>query len=219
VHDLLIIVPSRERPHNAVRFLTALEAAGGGADVVFGVDWDDPTRDQYPPPVFPDRRRGMNGTLNHIAVANADHYRYLGFAGDDHRVRTPGAARTICDTLDRLGTGVCYGNDLIHGQGLPTAVFMTADIVRTLGYMAPPILKHLCMDDSWLALGQALDAIEYLPDVIIEHMHPLVGKAPSDVGYQRVNAAEIAEHDRAEFERWRRDDLPAAVEKIRAARG
>lgn len=164
-------------------------------------------------------RVGMCGTLNQIATDHASDYFAIGFLGDDHRVRSMGWDRAVISTLMSMGSGVCYGNDLIHGEALPTAVFVTSDIIEALGYMAPPALRHLYLDNAWKALGEALDAITYLPDVVIEHVHPIAGKAAWDEGYIRVNDADTQEHDRVEFERWAEHDLPDAVERIRATRG
>ena len=57
--------------------------------------------------------------------------------------------------------------------------------------MVPPGMIHLYFDNFWLDFGRAMGKITYLPDVIIEHMHPAVGKAVLDAGYQEVNAPEM----------------------------
>lgn len=111
----------------------------------------------------------------------------IGFAGDDHAPRTPGWTERIRTELNQLGTGIVYGNDLFQGPNLPTAVFMTADIVGALGYMAPPCLRHMFADNYWKDLGDGVRRIRYLPDVVIEHLHPHAGgKAPEDDRYRAV---------------------------------
>lgn len=221
--DLLVIVPSRGRPQNIVRLHRAWRDTDATADLIVALDVDDPEVADYPytPPwqfdVALPSTPGMTAALNRVAVKEAYRYAAVGFMGDDHVPRTPRWDEAVLTALAELGTGIVYGNDLFQRENLPTAVFLTADIVQKLGYMAPPAQHHLYLDDAWLALGRALGAIRYLPEVVIEHMHPSAGgKAPMDEHYARVNAPEMYDHDRVEFERWREHELPLAVEKIRS---
>ena len=145
----------------------------------------------------------------------------VAFMGDDHRPRTKGWDTDYLDALDDLGTGMVYGDDLFQGEKLPTQIAMTVDIVRAVGWMAPPALRHLYVDSSWLALGKAADCIRYLPDVVVEHVHPAHPDGPKqawDEGYKRVNSQAMYRRDGFNFERLRRTELPAAAEKIRRLR-
>lgn len=220
MNDLLVIVPSRGRPQNLIELVRAWMETEATAHLLFGLDDDDSTTgDVQAGPIWSVRgpRLGMGGTLNALAVAYAPDYRYVGFMGDDHRPRTPGWDRTIVRGLDDRADGIGYGDDLVHGEALPTAAVVSSSIVRRLGYIAPPRLKHLYLDNFWLTLGTALGSLRYFPDVVIEHVHPIAGKAEWDEGYRRVNAGDIAEHDRAEFKRWKAEDLTRDVEKIRGS--
>jgi hypothetical protein len=162
----------------------------------------------------------MCGTLNQLAVEAAaqEGVRYIGFMGDDHLPRTASWDGTICEALDELGSaGIVYGNDLFQGPNLPTAVFMHAEIVRTLGYMAPPCLRHMFLDNFWLELGRSAGTIRYLPDVIIEHMHPEAGKAPEDDNYGRVRG--LMGEDGEAYAAYKADGrFDADVAKIKALR-
>jgi hypothetical protein len=223
--NLVVIVPSRGRPRNIAALADAWTDTKAAADVIVAVDDDDPTRGDYLDVVATHPRFDivigprlrMAGTLNKVAVSHAPLYDAVGFMGDDHRPRTPDWDDRVTTELDRLGTGLVYGDDLIQGANLPTAVFMTADIIRTLGWMAPPGLVHLFLDNSWLTLGRALGAISYLHDVVIEHCHPIAGKAAHDDGYAEANAADVWAHDQAVFEQWRDEQLAVDVAQIRTA--
>lgn len=218
--SLLVIVPSRGRPQNIDRLNEAWAetgAATSGTQLLVGLDDDDPTASQYHGWCEIGPRERMAGTLNRLAVKYAPMYDHIGFMGDDHYPRTPGWDRAISRALDELGTGIVYGNDLLQGKNLPTAVFMSADIIRATGWMALPGARHLFLDNTWLTLGRALDAITYLPDVVIEHLHPVAGKASSDDGYVANNDTETWAHDESVYQRWVDEGLARDVAKIRAA--
>lgn len=224
---MITIVPTRGRPGNAAELIDAWNDTGTKNLLLFAIDDDE--LDKYEPvlklrvtPIISyvvAPRIKMGPTLNKWAVELTewdDTIEYVGFMGDDHRPRTPGWDQMIIDELDELGTGIVYGNDLIWGEGLPTAVFMTADIIRALGYMHPPELIHLYLDNFWLDFGTALGKITYLDNVVIEHMHPSVGKSFEDPGYQEVNAPEMYDHDRQALERYKDTQMEADLEKVRA---
>jgi hypothetical protein len=225
--DLVVIVPSRGRPEAARALATAFaDTCTADTQLVLALDADDTTLDQYPagPTQFVGETKSMVEALNGAAAAYADALFgmtppfALGFMGDDHRPRTRGWDTTYLDTLSAVGTGIVYGNDLLQGRNLPTQCAMTADIVRALGYMAPPALRHMYVDNFWLELGRAADCIRYLPDVIVEHRHPVAGKAEWDEGYRRVNDVAVYSQDEATFRDFLREQMPAAAEKVLALR-
>lgn len=222
---IAVLVPSRGRPHNIVELMQAWRDTEATAGLVVAVDDDDPTLPGYQAlapslttlspgsQLIVGPRRRLGGTLNELAPILAWDAEAVGFLGDDHRPRTVGWQTTVGRALKR--TGIVYGNDLIHGENLPTAAFLTSDIIRTLGWMCPPGLIHLEIDSAWLALGRSLGRITYLPDVVIEHMHPIADKARWDAGYREANSGEVQEHDRAVFERWVSTQLASDVERLR----
>jgi len=219
--DLVVIVPTRGRPHAARELAqTFKQTCTGDTELVFAVDDNDPTREQYEAvgAVMALPSRTMNQALNMAAahVAKQDDVLAIGFMGDDHRPRTVAWDQAYIDVLREFGTGIVYGNDLLQGEKLPTQVAMTANIVRTLGFYAPPDQKHLYLDNFWLDLGRAAGCLCYLPDVIVEHVHPFAHKAEMDEGYVRVNAPEMYDHDRVAYEKYRRERFADDVAKVRA---
>ena len=216
--ELCVIVPTRGRRAEALRLIEAWGATRAVAQLVLGVDEDDIAT--YPLDIFGAvarehdidlrieqlPRTSMCGTLNALAVQAAGDYRFVGFMGDDHVPRTPFWDQRIARTLIRP-CAVTYGNDLFQGPNLPTQVFMDARIVNTLGYMAPPTLKHLFLDNAWKTWGEYLDSLVYLPDVVIEHLHPQAGKADWDEGHKRVNGSEMWDHDRDAWGRYNEEGL------------
>lgn len=225
--DLVVIVPSRGRPQAAAELADTFDNVGATARLVFAVDEDDPTGpgylaalDEYAATTvhYGPAPSTMVKALNLVAGQYANEAFAIGFMGDDHRPRTRCFDQLYVDELRALGTGIVYGNDMLQGENIPTQVAMTSDIVRALGFMAPPSLVHLAVDNWWKDLGVGAECLSYLPGVVVEHMHPIAGKADWDAGHIRVNAQSMYERDLTEYARLQRAELPAAIEKVRALR-
>lgn len=221
-----VLVPSRGRPDNVSRLLDAFEATCGGLpfvedvpDVHIIVDEDDPTKQAYfnvidfhsYPSVYswiaPKGPRGIVHPLNYASDEVFDPFwdfnpDILGFMGDDHIPRTKDWDHTLRLAFKELKSGIIYGNDLLMGEKLPTAAFLTRDIVQTLGFMAPRVLGHLYVDNFWMDLGNAIGRLKYLPDVVIEHLHPGAGKSEWDDTYEVANHA-VGSQDQASYEYYK----------------
>lgn len=224
--DLIVIVPARDRPDAMVELADNFrETCTQGTHLVFALDDDSPTVDQYEQcrpsnvELFVSGSRTMVQALNHAAFHYRDDAFAIGFMGDDHRPRTAGWDYYYCDALRDLGTGIVYGDDLLQGARIPTQCAMTADIVRMLGYMAPPALTHLFVDNFWRDLGTAAGCLAYLPNVVVEHMHPVAGKADWDEGHVRVNQRSMYARDEQAYRRYLTESMAAAVGGLQALRG
>lgn len=195
--DLTVVVPSRGRPQAAAELAQAFaDTCTANTRLVFALDEDDEYLDAYANTGaiefnISTAPSTMVKALNEVAVRFAGVTYAIGFMGDDHRPRTKGWDARYVDELFAMGTGIVYGNDLLQGRRIPTQVAMTSNIVQTLGYMAPPAFTHLFVDNYWKQLGHGAHCLRYLPDVIIEHMHPAAGKAFWDEGHRRVNTPDM----------------------------
>lgn len=231
--ELVVIVPTRSRPEAVSRVVDAWEATGAGdegAELLFVVDTDDPQcaeyrrqlagRPAWVGAVYEPMWRPLVPKLNRAAISLAlgRCAPMLGFAGDDHLPRTPGWVGRYLGELYRLGTGVVYCDDGYQHENIPTQWAMTADIVRGLGRMVPGGVDHLYCDNIVRDLAKTAGCLSYLPDVLIEHMHPVAGKAPSDEQYDRVNGAEQYRRDRAAYRWWKSRDLADDAGQIIAIR-
>jgi hypothetical protein len=229
--DLVVIVPSRGRPDAALELARVFgETCAADTKLLFAIDADDPRLNEYSPLIrngFVDLAINASTTmveaLNRTAVAFANPGGEpapfaIGFLGDDHRPRTQGWDRLYVEALRELGTGIVYGNDLLQGERIPTQVAMTSDIVRALGFMAPPTLTHLYVDNFWRDLGEAAGCLRYLPDVVVEHMHPVAGKADWDEGHVRVNQPSMYQRDAEAYGRYVTENFAADLAKVQALR-
>ncbi len=220
---VVVLCPTRGRPQAAretAEAFLATVARPASTKLRFVVDDDDPDLPAYKDAVgesliWVAQAPGcMNAALNQAAVALAPEFDILGFIGDDHRFRSQSWDVVVEAALAE--PGFAYGDDLFQRERLATQVFISSPIVQALGWMAPPRQKHLYLDDAWMMLGRATSLV-YMPEVIIEHMHPLAGKGEWDDGYRRVNAQSVYDADWVAYEGWKQFELEGDVEKIRAA--
>lgn len=224
---LLTIVPTRNRVKNALELLDVFYkmSAEDSSGLLFVVGTEDPKYDEYKNKIpwnhflsFPER--GMVKALNYaVSCGYAEKYEALGFMGDDHRPRTYGWDSAYLGNLRELGYGYVYGNDLLMGERIPTQVAISSSIVKSLGFFGPPGFTHLNVDLTWKDMGEALGKLRYLPDVVVEHMHPAAEKAPEDTGYKWANSAFMVKQDGIEYERWKREDFRDQVHQVVLAHG
>lgn len=235
----MYIVPSRGRPDNIADLILSWKntvSLASATRLLIVVDEDDPALPEYKkvfleksgmcnfdwisndfPETPPHARLGE--ILNHTAqlALRTSEITILGFMGDDHRPRTRNwdlrIFEAIDDLEDRTGEGIVYGNDLIQGENLPTSVAMSIEIVRALGFMVPPGLRHMYLDNFWRDLGRDSDCLKYLPDVVIEHLHPIAKKAAWDAGYTSVGVHMGPDSDT--YQEYLKTRYQADLEKVR----
>lgn len=232
--DLVVIVPSRQRPHTVAELAEAFAVTcDTDTRLIVAVDADDPTVGDYRRAADElTTRAGLVGVLiqptsSMVEALNAAASvvvhsavpapRALAFMGDDHRPRTAGWDVAYLTALGAL-PGIVYGNDRLQGARLPTQFALSADVVRRLGHMAPPALTHLYVDNYWRDIGRAAGCITYLPDVVVEHVHPLAGTAEWDEGYQRVNDRAMYRRDEAAYRAYMAEHRDRDVLALRTVR-
>jgi hypothetical protein len=228
--DLALLVPSRGRPRNIRRLVAVMrETCVADTSLTVGVDADDPALDEYladwrHAPTFPYElviRDGLHKVvawINELASLERS-APFLGHVNDDNLPRTTGWDSEVIASLRRQGTGFCFGNDLHPGRlagSLACHIFMTRNIADALGYMACPWVQHMYVDDAWTAWGHAT-SIEFLPDVVIEHLHWTAEKAERDESYDSSHA--LMDADRVRYEQYcNSGELARDIRRIEALR-
>ena len=215
---MIVMCPTRGRPGRASEMVASLRATAvlASTRAVLAVDADDPS--DYSgagAETLAVAGGSFPRAANEAARALWDADPILGCVGDDFLFRTPGWDALVADAL--ATPGVAYGDDLLMGRALPTAVFMSSAIPRALGWYALPTLRHLCADDAWRSVGEGIGALRYLPGVVIEHMHPVAGKAPVDATYERGGMGDCHAADHAALDAWRAGPMRADVARVMAA--
>jgi len=240
--ELIVVVPTRSRPHNVAPVVEAWRQTGAfadGAEIVFVIDNDDPAIEAYGTALgevdagpSPGRQPvswiaaaawaplvpKLDTAANYLRVTQRPYA--LGFMGDDHRPRTPGWVAEYLGELRAAGTGIVSCPDGYRPDDLPTQWAMTADIIEALGgRMVPAPVEHLYCDDAIRDLAVAADCYRFRLDLLVDHLNPYAGKrAPLDEQYARVNAPEQFARDRPVYRRWKRDVLPGQAALISTIR-
>jgi hypothetical protein len=223
---VILVIPSRGRPTRALETATSARLHATDSDsleIVIVIDDTDPELQWYRD-TFTQKRRTwlwvLEGRHRYTEALNAAAFSdfgrahgILGAFGDDVLFRTFGWDQVVVKALSM--PGIAYGDDLVHGVNHPTAVFMSRAIVDALGWLALPATKHQWADDGWKRLGQETKCLRFMPDVIVEHMHPTAGKAEWDATYESVFDGEAAKADYEGFQAWVESGLEADVRKVR----
>lgn len=205
-----VLVPSRGRPGNLQRLITAITTTATGDHRIYTrIDDDDPARTEYlaidgvhittGPRVF------FGPSLNEIwPLADADGCTHLAMFGDDVLPETAGWDQMLIDALGgRLG--VAYGSDgleHLHGIGLPTHYITQTEVPRRIGWFYLPTLRHLFGDNVAREIGLGLDNFQYVPEAKLNHLHRWVDRSLDDLTYQEANDKGKAQLDRRAFETW-----------------
>lgn len=220
--SLVVLCPTRSRPDNAAAchrsFLDTRHATD--SELIFVLDEDDDLDGYSGLPqivVASSGRRGMTDPLNTALSQVWEKHDIVGFVGDDHRFRTSGWDIIFADQLRASGPGLIYANDLARAD-IPTQVFGSSIIWQALGWMALPPCRHLYLDNAWSFVGEGIERFYYFPDVVIEHMHPTMGKSEWDEQYRQLNASATYQEDGAAFQEWiNSGQAQLDVERVRAA--
>lgn len=212
-----ILLPTRGRPDNLARFIAAVAGTADDFHVYVRVDDDDPALGAYDEyfddcvhapnvSVFYGDRVGFGASLNELAgYATLDGMSYLGMFGDDVVPETEG-----WDTLLIVGLGedlgVAYGDDGLrdkHAPDLPTHYVTQTEVYNRLGYLAPPTIRHLFLDNVARDVGRHLKNFVFVP-VKINHLHPWAeGEHLHDVTYAEGGRdPKIRNADRKAYLSW-----------------
>ncbi len=233
-----VLMATRGRPWNLTRLHAAVADTAARPDLVdfwVYVDEDDPVGmaayQQTEVPAFrwiEGPRLRLAGTWNQLAeqASATGRYTHLLTWGDDVLPETPAWDALFATATEVRGPGFYYGRDGIwDGRPLesnpehlvlPTATAITTDLYEAVGYIAPPGLKHLCIDCAWRDLGLATGTLHFLPEIMIRHIHRIAG-APDDETYREANDGQQKTDDFNAYNRWvHSDHFNRTVDRINA---
>jgi len=167
-------------------------------EVVLYIDEDDGQTQKISHPTLclikiVGRPRQTMGYMNRTCC-DASHGRYVMLLNDDAVCRTEGWDARVLDAWHRFPDQVAlvYGNDLDQSEAVPTFPILSRIVCEVLGEICPRGYRNLHIESHLLDIFRQLsklghNRICYLHDVVFEHMHPAVGKAPVDSTYVKKN--------------------------------
>lgn len=152
--------------------------------------------------IFINRKGSITKLMNEVFENNPE-YDFYHITNDDTYYKTYEWDKILAEKIiEKGGSGISYGNDLLGGENLPTFPFISGDIVRAVGWLQLPCLSHLCGDMVWKMLGIGLNKLFYVPQVVIEHRHYLNKKSQKDKVYESTNSMKMYEDDNKVFRDW-----------------
>lgn len=183
------LLPSLRRPASLARFFAAYRTTGGSTPGVVIVDVED-YRDNRA--AYDDVERSIPaGWHVHVTkgVTQGDKVReiwdqvmscsWLGLIGDDCVPETVGWDRRLVAGLDRNLIVSC--DDAWQApRRVANCWVVSGDLVRSVGYLFPPGLHHLFVDDVWETIGREGACWHCDMSVRVAHRSVLRGDGPID---------------------------------------
>lgn len=196
-------MPSRGRPQNIERFISAWHETKATEPVIVRVDEDDAELQKYQGIAYPKGwelsvgpRISCSPSFNEVFESHPEAGGY-GIFGDDAMPITPYWDRILSETAG--SDGIAYANDGITAGTLIGHGVIGGDLARAIGWLMLPSTKRLYGDKVLHDIGAACGLLRYRSDVLIEHWHFSNGKAPMDATYAKPEAL----RDRVAYYEWR----------------
>ena len=185
-----LLVPTRNRPDSILRLIDSLEqktADIGSIELLLYFDEDDLSCEHINfrrwsfVRIVTGPRKTLSVCWNVLAENAGGEWLFL--LGDDVIFRTQGWDTNfskVCDRIsDRIGLVFC--NDGFWRARFAAHFCISKTWVNTVGRFVPPYFPS-DFNDLWLdEVATRLGRRFYVPNVLIEHMHPNFGKAELDV--------------------------------------
>ena len=231
---LLVLCPSRGRPDRIMDMLKSYEATidFDHTRLKILLDRDDKYNSAYKKnlpswasvAVF-DRQYDSTFTteiINREFMVNYD-FEFYSVINDDIEFLTYGWDKGFCNK-GKISTGIddtmmeMYKNRQqdINMKGFPIISGIDGDIVRALGWLQFPRLKHSGGDNVWYWIGKRLGIAHVDEDIHWNHNTAYLGKGEADETYKRTNMNESQMmDDMYVYNDWLKYKIHKDLEKIK----
>jgi GT2 family glycosyltransferase len=205
-----LLCPSRGRPQLCKRMLQSAYATAANRDGVESlvlVDEDDPHLDEYCR-LLPEsrvikgaRHSGVARAFNALSgLASGD---ILFTAPDDLMFRTAGWDSIVREIVDRYADGIVVavpydGREGAQGERC-THWFTTRRWVERVGNFVEERYEHFYCDTHVADIAARSGRLVFMPEVLIEHMHPKYGKGQWDDTYKLKRKNGMSSRDKARY--------------------
>lgn len=104
---------------------------------------------------------------------------------------------------------IAYGDDGIQGEKLCTHSFIGGDLIRKVGWMQYPKVKHLYGDTVWKTIGSELGLLRYYPEIKTTHLHFSNGGT-----YDKTYAERHCGNDESAFVNWKENEWSVSKSQL-----
>lgn len=195
---IAFLAPSRGRPEWMLRFadsLLATTAKPERVELLIYVDDNDPKRYEYQyrmqarsqdlrafrkMPLFITEPIGLPRSTNLLAFQTDAEV--LIMASDDIVMRTKNWDLRMDEEAQKYPDGIycMWFDDGHYREKLCTFPIVSRRWADTLGYLYPPMFERLYCDQYVMDVARRLGRLNYIPDVLMEHLHWSYGKSEID---------------------------------------
>ena len=236
-----LLCPSRGRPKKLARLIKSIANTAtipSRIEILIYVDDDDPEKFEYilshknlvlDPLISklknidlfvdqPFRTPILNNILsdraqgNILMITNDDQI----FRDKNWDIRIDEEARKFPDNIYCM-----WFNDGRYQEKICTFPILSREWVDTIGYIEPFLFEHFNCDLWTWQIGKMIDRLHYIPDILVEHLHPDTGKAEQDETTMRNLKGRRPEIDKlifAKSERYRVLDASILEKKKNVAK-
>lgn len=203
------ILVSRGRPHQVERLLSTFPLTEKGIVAI-----DDDQTEMYRGITLPDnwsidvskRERAVKRTNDAF-----NKYPYCGWYGlitDDVFPHTSGWDSEMPNRTPAWG--MSWVLDKVNGR--PICVVMGGELVRSLGFLLCPVVKHFYADDAQELMATELINPVICDDIVMTHMHFTRELSSHDETYRdRPSSAD----DKIFFSHWKADEWPKIRDRVK----
>lgn len=209
-----IMVPTKSRPERLkVLFDSFLAHEHSRSEFVVGIDKDQLELYGWVK-IYPEIRVIETNGEDYVAKANymasqMKQYKYLYLLADDFRINSEWESKFLEFAVPNC---VFYGKDGIANKILCTAVFIDNEMVKKIGYIAPPTLVHYFADNVWRDWGTSMNTYKYFEDVNIQHLHKIANPHYNDAVY--VQSEGHFKADEEAYKEYCRNQLILDIQKL-----
>lgn len=224
------ILPTRGRPGHIKRLSNALAATKSRIPIMLVIDRSDPCYPDYIDLYLDEELwkknfvmlRQMPGDPCTIAKVNYGFHCAPGRAFylmmDDDSV--PITFEWDALLADRVPPwGLSYANNGFRESPASWSM-VDGELLRALGWFFYPECRHLFGDVILATIARQLGGCNYIESVVVEHLHPIFGKADNDATYRRQEQWRVEDHTGySHFQRNESAIVEHLREKMNAAGG
>lgn len=154
--------------------------------------------------------QGYGGALRQIWARVKD-MKWVGLVSDDLVPSSMNWDKTLVSSLS--GWNFVSAMNGFQDQRMHGATAWSGDLLRAIGWLFPPDLKHVFHDDVWETIGRDTGAWRIMPGVMTKHLHEayLTGHR----GPTMDPTSALFRHDKAVYEAWVANDKERCIAAVR----